>query len=57
MLKEIHVQMNLQKSAKFLKIDGYDIAYTDAESHLRLDAIPQRDLIHVIEQKSTVRLG
>ena len=44
------------KVAEFLKIDGYDIAYTDAESHLRLDAIPQRDLIHVIEQKSTVAL-
>ena len=44
------------KVAEFLKIDGYDIAYTDADSHLRLDAIPQRDLIHVIEQSSSVAL-
>ena len=44
------------KVADFLKIDGYDIAYTDAESHLRLDAIPQRDLIHIIEQSSSVAL-
>jgi len=42
--------------ADFLKVDGYDIAYTDTESHLRLDAIPQRDLIHVIEQSSSVAL-
>jgi N-acetylglucosamine malate deacetylase 1 len=42
--------------AKYLNIDGYDIAYTDAESHLRLDAIPQRDLINVIEKKSSVAL-
>ena len=42
--------------ADYLKIDGYDIAFTDAESHLRLDAVPQRDLINVIEKKSTVSL-
>ena len=44
------------KVAEFLKIDGYDIAYTDAESHLRLDAIPQRDLINIIEKTSSVSL-
>lgn len=44
------------KVAEFLDIDGYDIAYTDAESHLRLDAIPQRDLINVIEKKSSVAM-
>ena len=44
------------KVAEYLKIDGYDIAYTDAESHLRLDAIPQRDLINVIEKSSSVAL-
>jgi len=42
--------------AEFLGVDGYDIAFTDAESHLRLDAVPQRDLIHIIEQKSSVSL-
>ncbi len=45
-----------KKVADFLKINGYDIAYTDTESHLRLDVIPQRDLIHIIEQSSTVAL-
>jgi len=42
--------------AKFLGIDGYDIAFTDAQSHLRLDAVPQRDLIEIIERKSSVAL-
>jgi LmbE family N-acetylglucosaminyl deacetylase len=37
---------------KYLKVDDYDILYRDAESHLRLDAIPRRDLIAQIEQDS-----
>jgi len=44
------------KVAEFLKIDDYDIFYTDAETHLRLDAIPQRDLISVIEKDSKVAI-
>jgi len=42
--------------AEFLDIDGYDIAFTDAESHLRLDAVPQRDLINIIEKSSSVAM-
>ncbi len=49
-------QSEFAKVAEFLKIDGYDIAFTDAESHLRLDAVPQRDLINIIEKKSSVSL-
>lgn len=45
-----------EKVAKFLKIDGYDIAFTDSESHLRLDKIPQRDLMSIIERDSSVAL-
>lgn len=44
------------KVAEFLQIDDYDIFYTDAQSHLRLDAIPLRDLIHVIESESKVSI-
>ncbi len=36
----------------YLKVDDYDVLYRDAETHLRLDAIPRRDLIHKIEQES-----
>jgi len=37
---------------KYLRVDDYDILYRDAETHLRLDAIPRRDLIQKIEQES-----
>lgn len=36
----------------YLKVDDYDVLYRDADTHLRLDAIPRRDLIHKIEQES-----
>jgi LmbE family N-acetylglucosaminyl deacetylase len=37
---------------EYLKVDDYDVLYDDAETHLRLDAIPRRDLIEKIEQTS-----
>ena len=36
----------------YLKVDDYDVLFRDADTHLRLDAIPRRDLIHKIEQDS-----
>ena len=42
--------------ARFLNIDGYDIAFKDAQTHLRLDSIPQRDLINIIEKSSSVAM-
>ena len=42
----------LESVMSYLKVDDYDILYNDAESHLRLDAIPRRDLIAKIEQES-----
>jgi LmbE family N-acetylglucosaminyl deacetylase len=44
------------KTAKFLKIDGYDIVFKDTEKHLRLDAVPRRDLVSIIERDSNVSL-
>jgi N-acetylglucosamine malate deacetylase 1 len=41
---------------EYLKVDGWDILYRDAESHLRLDAIPRRDLIAKIEKESPLSL-
>ncbi|MCK4909300.1 MAG: PIG-L family deacetylase [Planctomycetes bacterium] len=43
-------------TAKFLKVDDYDIVLEDTEKHLRLDALPRRDLISLIEQKSKVAI-
>lgn len=45
-----------ERTAKFLKVDDYDIVFTDSEKHLRLDAMPRRDLIAVIEQESRVSI-
>lgn len=36
----------------YLKVDDYDVLYRDADTHLRLDAIPRRDLIAKIERES-----
>jgi len=44
------------KTAELLGVDGWDLIYRDAESHLRLDTIPRRELIHVIEKESSVSL-
>jgi LmbE family N-acetylglucosaminyl deacetylase len=40
----------LDASMRVLGVDGYEILFTDNDSHLRLDAIPQRDLIGGLER-------
>ena len=40
----------LDASMARLGVDGYEVLYTDSHSHLRLDAIPQRDLIAKLER-------
>jgi LmbE family N-acetylglucosaminyl deacetylase len=42
----------LDDSMKLLGVDGYEVLYTDSQSHLRLDAIPQRDLIAKLEREA-----
>ena len=37
------------KVIKFLNIDGYDISYFNDKNFLKLDAIPQAELINKIE--------
>ena len=44
------------KTAEFLKVDDYDIVYEESEKHLRLDAIPRRELIAIIERESKVAI-
>jgi LmbE family N-acetylglucosaminyl deacetylase len=40
----------LAQAMTLLRVDGYEVLFTDSESHLRLDAIPRRDLIAHIER-------
>ncbi len=45
-----------EKVVEFLRIDDYDIIFNDTQTHMRLDSIPRRDLIHIIEKKSRLAL-
>jgi LmbE family N-acetylglucosaminyl deacetylase len=41
---------------EYLQVDDYEFLYRDAESHLRLDAIPRRDLIAQLERDCKLSL-
>jgi LmbE family N-acetylglucosaminyl deacetylase len=43
----------LNAALELLKVDGHKILFTDAHSHLRLDAMPRRDLIALLERDAT----
>lgn len=45
-------ESELANVMEYLKVDDWDVLYRDEESHLRLDAIPRRDLIAKIERES-----
>jgi len=40
----------VRASMELLGVDGYEILYTETDRHLRLDAVPQRDLIRLLER-------
>lgn len=52
MVKGSTREAELDSVMKYLKVDDYDVLYRDMQTHLRLDAIPRRDLIAKIEQDS-----
>lgn len=35
---------------KFLKVDDYEVIFSETDKHLRLDAIPRRDLVNYFER-------
>jgi LmbE family N-acetylglucosaminyl deacetylase len=41
---------NIKQVSQSLGLDGYSIAMPGNDYHLRLDAVPQKDLIHAIER-------
>jgi LmbE family N-acetylglucosaminyl deacetylase len=43
----------LRASMAILRVDGYEVLFTDERHHLRLDAVPQRDLINLLEREAT----
>jgi LmbE family N-acetylglucosaminyl deacetylase len=46
----------LKNVMDYLKVDDWEIMYRDAESHLRLDAIPRRELISKFERDCKLSL-
>ena len=46
----------IKKVTKFLKIDGWKIAFPGGEFHLQLDSLPQKKLIHEIERGEKISL-
>ena len=46
----------IDKVAKFMELDGHCMALAGDEYHLQLDAVPQKELVHVIERGSDISL-
>lgn len=46
----------LEAAMNALEVDAFTIVYRDAERHLRLDALPRRDLISQIERESELAI-
>lgn len=46
----------LTQVADFLSLDGYSIALPGDQYHLKLDTVPQKDLIHQMERGNTYSL-
>src|SRR3989338_994836 len=49
-------QKEFISTMKYLGVDDYDIVFKDAYTHLRLDTLPRRDLIAIIERESKVSI-
>jgi LmbE family N-acetylglucosaminyl deacetylase len=42
----------LARAMATLQVDGYEVLFADTHLHLRLDTVPQRDLIALVERES-----
>lgn len=42
----------VEKVMEFMNIDGHEIVYIDDNIHLKLDAVPRKELIDIIESKA-----
>ncbi len=48
--------LEIKKVASFLKFDGWRIAFPGDDYHLKLDNIPQKDIIHEIERGEQISI-
>jgi N-acetylglucosamine malate deacetylase 1 len=42
---------------EYLEVDDWDVLFTDEESHLALDAIPRKKLVHLIEAEGKLAIN
>jgi LmbE family N-acetylglucosaminyl deacetylase len=47
----------VEKVMEYIKVDGYEIVYIDDDIHLKLDLMPRKDLIDIIESKSNYSIN
>jgi LmbE family N-acetylglucosaminyl deacetylase len=47
----------ISRSARFLNVDDWDLLIKESEYHLRLDTLPQRDLIELLEDKGKLAIN
>lgn len=47
----------VEKVMEYMKVDGYEIMIMDDDIHLKLDVMPRKDLIDIIESKSKYSLN
>lgn len=46
----------MEEAAAYFDYDGYHLAFPGEEHHLRMDAMPRRELVHAIERGSEISL-
>lgn len=46
----------IARVARFLDLDGHAVAFPGDQYHLKLDTVPQRDLVHAIERGGDISL-
>lgn len=49
-------EQEMARVMEFLEVDDWEILYRDAETHLRLDTIPQRELIAKFEREAKLAM-
>lgn len=51
-VKKEERKKELQNALKFLKVDDFEICISDTKKYMRMDLIPQKELIEIFEEKA-----
>lgn len=59
LMREVTATTRLREFAevmRLLKVDDWDVVYTDDDVHLALDAVPRREVVHQLERASRLSI-